>query len=159
MPIAAMPQARALPAVATVPAHQARWEHFEHGADIGVRGIGPTREAAFEQAALALTAVVTPPAGVAPRHRITLHCAADDDEALFVAWLNALVYAMAVRRMLFSRCRVAIADGRLRASAWGEPVDVARHRPAVEVKGATFTALRVALLPAGGWLAQTVVDV
>ena len=24
------------------------WEHFPHIADIGVRGVGPTREAAFE---------------------------------------------------------------------------------------------------------------
>ena len=23
----------------------ARWEHFDHGADIGVRGLGPTRAA------------------------------------------------------------------------------------------------------------------
>lgn len=35
-----------------------RWEHFPHGADIGVRGFGPTMAAAFEQAALAMTAVV-----------------------------------------------------------------------------------------------------
>lgn len=43
-----------------------RWEHFRHEADIGVRGLGATREAAFEQAALALTAVLTDPARVAP---------------------------------------------------------------------------------------------
>jgi hypothetical protein len=24
------------------------WEHFAHGADIGIRGIGPTKEAAFQ---------------------------------------------------------------------------------------------------------------
>jgi tRNA nucleotidyltransferase (CCA-adding enzyme) len=35
---------------------------------------------------------------------------------------------------------------------------VQRHQPAVEVKGATYTALRVAPIE-GGWLAQTVVDV
>jgi tRNA nucleotidyltransferase (CCA-adding enzyme) len=27
------------------------WEHFPHEADMGVRGIGPTKEAAFEGAA------------------------------------------------------------------------------------------------------------
>ena len=36
----------------------ARWEHFEHEADMGVRGFGPTLATAFEQAALAMTAVV-----------------------------------------------------------------------------------------------------
>lgn len=36
----------------------ARWEHFPHQADIGVRGMGATLAQAFEQAALALTAVI-----------------------------------------------------------------------------------------------------
>jgi len=134
------------------------WEHFEHQADIGVRGIGPSREAAFEQAALALTAVITAPDSVAARERVELACEAADEEALFVAWLNAIVYEMAVRRMLFSCYRVAIDGTRLQASAWGEPVLAARHQPAVEVKGATYTALLVARCN-GGWLAQTVVDV
>lgn len=147
------------PAPDALPMVQPRWEHFEHRADIGVRGIGPSREAAFEQAALALTAVVTPVQRVMPRQHIDLACEAADDEALLVAWLNTLVYEMAVRRMLFSRFEVAIDGHRLRASAWGEPVSVPRHRPAVEVKGATFTALRVASGEGGGWLAQTVVDV
>jgi tRNA nucleotidyltransferase (CCA-adding enzyme) len=38
-------------------------------------------------------------------------------------------------------------------------VSVQQHRPAVEVKGATFTALRVSQRDDGLWLAQTVVDV
>lgn len=32
-----------------------RWEHFEHGADIGIRGVGSTKAEAFAQAAMALT--------------------------------------------------------------------------------------------------------
>lgn len=137
----------------------ASWAHFEHRSDIGVRGTGPSRESAFEQAALALTAVVTPPERVMPHHRVELACEAADDESLLVAWLNAVVFEMAVRRMLFSRFQVVIDGLRLRASAWGEPVSVPRHRPAVEIKGATFTGLRVAHDTKGGWLAQTVVDV
>jgi RNA-splicing ligase RtcB len=36
-----------------------RWEHFPHEADTGVRGIGASPAEAFEQAAIALTAVIT----------------------------------------------------------------------------------------------------
>ena len=36
-----------------------QWEHFPHDADVGVRGWGATAAEAFEQAAQALTAVVT----------------------------------------------------------------------------------------------------
>ena len=43
-----------------VPTGQRRkWEHFPHDADVGLRGWGATAAEAFEQAAYALTAVVT----------------------------------------------------------------------------------------------------
>jgi SHS2 domain-containing protein len=135
-----------------------RWEHFPHGADMGVRGLGATQGQAFEQAAMAMTAVVTDPADVRPGEAVAIECEAPDVELLFAEWLNHLIYEMATRRMLFSRFAVEIAGTKLRGEAWGEPVDAARHHPAVEIKGATYTALRVA--PAdSGWLAQTVVDV
>lgn len=135
------------------------WEHFDHGADIGVRGFGATKSGAFEQAALALTAVITDPANVRLHDVIDISCEAPDDELLLAHWLNSVVSQMALRRMLFGRFEVRIDGHRLTAHAWGEPASVARHRPAVEVKGATCTALRVAPIEHGGWLAQTVVDV
>ncbi|HSE57693.1 MAG TPA: archease [Nitrospiraceae bacterium] len=135
------------------------WEHFPHQADMGVRGIGPTKEAAFEAAAMALTAVTTDPQRVSPGEAVTVRCEAPDDELLLVDWLNALVYEMATRRMLFSRFEVRLSDHRLEATLWGEPVDPARHSPAVEVKGATYTSLAVAQDRQGLWTAQCVVDV
>jgi len=139
---------------------EGRWEHFEHGADIGVRGIGRTRAGAFEQAALALTGVITDPALVRPDTAVPIACEAPTDDLLFVDWLNALIYEMSTRRMLFARFDVSIAaDRRLRATAWGERVDRPRHEPAVEVKGATQTALRVAHDAVGTWTAECIVDV
>jgi tRNA nucleotidyltransferase (CCA-adding enzyme) len=136
-----------------------RWEHFAHGADIGVRGVGRTPAQAFEQAALALTAVVTDPAAVVADVHIDIGCAAPDLELLLADWLNALVYEMQVRNMLFGRFEVSLEGARLAARAWGEPVDIARHHPAVEVKGATYTELAVRQLDDGTWIAQCVVDV
>lgn len=136
-----------------------RWEHFDHGADIGVRGIGPTREAAFEQLALALTAVMTDPAKVRLTMAVAISCEALDDESLAVEWLNTLVYEIATRHVLFGAFSVRIEGMKLSAVARGEPVDRVRHEPAVEVKGATYTALRVNRSDDGTWLAQCVVDV
>ena len=135
------------------------WEHFAHGADVGIRGIGPTKEAAFEQIALALTGVITDLKSVRPEDAVTIACEAPSDDLLLVDWLNALVYEMATRRMLFSTFVVAIEESHLHATAWGELVDRVRHEPAVEVKGATYTALRVERLADGHWLVQCVVDV
>lgn len=135
------------------------WEHFDHGADIGVRGFGASKPQAFEQAALALTGVVTDPRSVEPRQTVEIRCEAADDELLLAAWLNAIVTEMALRGMLFARFHVELDGTRLRGTAAGEPTSRARHAPAVEVKGATYTALRVAPTAGGGWVAQTVVDV
>jgi len=136
----------------------ARWEHFEHGADIGIRGSGPTLAEAFAQAALALTGVLTDPGLVRPAEQVAIACAAPDDEVLLVDWLNAIIYEMATRGMLFRRFEVRIDDHRLEAMAFGEKIDTVRHHPAVEVKGATFTALAVRRED-DQWLAQCVVDV
>lgn len=136
----------------------ARWEHFSHEADIGLVGIGPTMAESFRQAALALTAVVTDPASVRPIVGVPLVCRAPTDDLLLVEWLNAIVYEMSTRAMLFGDFAVEVVDGELRATAWGETVDLERHEPAVEVKGATLTELNVGST-AAGWRAQCVVDV
>jgi tRNA nucleotidyltransferase (CCA-adding enzyme) len=134
------------------------WEHFPHDADVGVRGIGATPAEAFERAAEALAAVITH-ARIEPVTSVEVACEAPDLELLFVEWLNAIIYEIAVRAMLFGRFAVRIEGTRLEGTLWGEPVDVARHAPACEPKGATYTALRVAQEMNGLWTAACVVDV
>jgi SHS2 domain-containing protein len=143
---------------ASAVANKVWWENFPHDADVGVRGFGKTAAEAFEQAALALTAVVTH-AEVTPSVQVEVSCEAPDLELLFVEWLNAIIYEMAVRKMLFSRFAVRIDGTRLAGTLWGEPVDVARHAPACEPKGATYTALKVAADKDGTWSAACIVDV
>jgi SHS2 domain-containing protein len=135
------------------------WETFPHEADVGVRGYGDTLAEAFAGAATALTAAICDPAKVGAGETVRIECAADDHELLLVDWLNALIYEMATRHLLFGRFEVDIEGRRLEAYARGEPVDAARHQPAAEVKGATFCELAVKKLADGRWLAQCVVDV
>lgn len=135
------------------------WEHFEHGADIGIRGLAPTLTQAFEQAALAMTAVICNPEQVATTQTVTINCQATDDELLLLDWINELVYQIAVHGFLFSRYQVTIQNGVLAATASGETVDLQKHQPAVEIKGATFTELRVYQRADDLWVAQCVVDV
>jgi tRNA nucleotidyltransferase (CCA-adding enzyme) len=137
----------------------AAWEHFPHEADVGIRGYGPSLAAAFEQAAVAMTAAITDVERIVPSQCVQIVCKAPHADLLLVEWLNALVYEMATRHMLFGRFVVTIEDSRLSGEAWGEFVKVDRHRPAAEVKGATYTALEVSRRADGQWLAQCVVDV
>jgi tRNA nucleotidyltransferase (CCA-adding enzyme) len=135
------------------------WEHFHHVADVGVRGFGNTMAEAFEQAAVAMTAVITEPDSVRAAECVEIACEAPNPEILLADWLNALVFEMAIRHLLFSRFEVRIEGNRLTAKAHGEPVDVTRHQPAAEVKGATLSELEVARGSDGRWHAQCIVDV
>jgi SHS2 domain-containing protein len=135
------------------------WEHFPHGADVGIRGVGRTMAEAFAQAAVALTAAVCDVTSVRPVKVEEIVCRAPSPELLLVDWLNAIVYAMATEHVLFSEFDVRINGTELHAFLKGEPVDRARHQPAVEVEGATHTSLRVEQESEARWIAQCVIDV
>ncbi len=137
----------------------ARWEHFPHDADIGVRGYGASPEEAFAQAALAMMAAILDPATVRIEQTIDIVLEAPRLDLLLVDWLNALIYEMAERRMVFGAFEVTIEDHHLKGRALGEAVSRARHAPAVEAKGATYTELACVEDWPGLWRAQCVIDV
>ena len=135
-----------------------RWQHFPHGADVGVRGIGRSLAEAFAEAARAMTAASVDLDTVELGRSVEIVCSGTDAEDLLYAWLNAVIYEMAIRRMVFGRFDVAIEGGTVRAVAWGETLLPERHQPAVEIKGATFTGLNVRR-EGDDWIAECVVDV
>lgn len=141
-----------------------RFEHFEHGADVGVRGFGATPEKAFEGAASALFSLMAEDlASVRDESVEMLTCSGPDLPELLVAFLNELISLSDVRRLVFGRFEVEIerrGEHDLRLAAWvfGERYDPLRHSSTVEPKGATFTSLKVSPGP-DGWIAQCVVDV
>jgi tRNA nucleotidyltransferase (CCA-adding enzyme) len=106
------------------------------------------------------TAVVTDRDHVEPRDEVVIECEAADLDELFFDWIDAVVFEMSTRQMLLGRFDVRIENGHLRGDVWGEPVDRARHEPAVEIKGRTYTELRVSHDSSKSeWTAQCVVDV
>ncbi|MCK5000457.1 MAG: archease [Planctomycetes bacterium] len=134
------------------------YEHFNHQADIGIKGIGSTIDDAFEQAAIGMMAVICNPRTILPEKEVKIFCTAPDEEFLLVDFLNAIIYEMAVRNMLFGKFEVTVKGDCLEAKAWGEKSDPQKHQTAVEVKGATYTELEVKQ-ESGEWTAQCVIDV
>ena len=126
---------------------------------MGVRGYGATKEEAFAEAARALSALTTDLDAVEPKEAVPIRVEAGDDDQLLYAFLDALVFEMATRHMVFRDFDVAIDDGKLEATVRGEPWDDQRHPAGVEVKGPTFTALHVGRTEDGRFVAQAVVDV
>jgi SHS2 domain-containing protein len=141
-----------------------KFEHFEHGADVGVRGFGATAGEAFEGAALSLFSLLAEGgAAVRPEVEERIEVEAPGLEELLVAFLNELISIADTKGLVFGDFRVEIRGGgcepfRLAARAGGEPFDPARHEFTVQPKGATYTGLRVAQ-EGSRWVAQCVVDV
>lgn len=140
------------------------WQVFDHTADLGLRVEAPTREALFEEAGRALTALIVeePDASVRATERLDVTLDAADPADLLFDWLHALLVAFEVRHLLHARFVVRLEERagglRLRGSAWGERVDPSRHRLAREVKAITYHGLW--LRPHGaGWAAEVIVDV
>lgn len=134
------------------------WEHFEHAADIGIRGYGTTLDQAFEQCAIALTAVISDLETINATECLNVQCQAENVDFLLIDWLNELIYLMATKNMLFKSFNVHIDKFKLSANICGESINTTQHAPAVEIKGATFTELKVEKNN-NGWMAQCVVDV
>lgn len=134
------------------------WEHFQHQTEVGIRGIGGSKAEAFAQAGIALSAMVTDPALINPVQEVDVVCEEADEELLFIDWLNALIQQMTNRRMLFGIFEVYIVGPQLIARMRGEPIEIGRHRPKVEIKGASLTALKVRQRNDGTWLTQCVIE-
>jgi SHS2 domain-containing protein len=134
-----------------------RTAYFEHGADIGVIGRGPTLEGALESAAEATFAIMVDTAAVRPLQKIFVTFDESDPEFALVRWLNELLAEARGHGLVLSRFRLTRVGGKWQGEAAGEPwrSDFARG---TEVKGATLTMLSVAETPRG-WEARCIVDV
>ncbi|HEY7912070.1 MAG TPA: archease [Blastocatellia bacterium] len=134
------------------------WNNFIDEFDVGVRGVGSSLEEAFEEAAVALTAIMTDPEKVELKEEVAITCEAPDLKLLLVEWLNALIRQTATRKMLFSRFDVELDGLRLRATARGEVMDAQKHELGMEPKKATTNDLMVGEGKDGEWIAQCAVD-
>jgi SHS2 domain-containing protein len=134
-------------------------ETFDHTADLGLRIRAPTLDVLFAEAGEALFAAIVEDLGtVEPKQRQDIWLEGDDREYLFFDWLKELLYHFDSEHLLCSRFDVHVVEDRVEASAWGEPLDPARHRLLHEVKAITYHGLKVE--KAGeGWLAEVIVDI
>jgi SHS2 domain-containing protein len=120
------------------------YDYFEHQADMGIVGRGPTVEEAFAQAARALFDLMMDIERVRPLRKVSIRCQAHDRDELLVEWLNGLLAEADIRQLGFGKFHVEmLGRNELEGSAWGEPFDSRRHHPKTEVKAATYSMLFV----------------
>jgi len=135
----------------------ARYETFDHGADIGIRGIGRTCEEALVMAAKAMFSLMVDDVESVPaRSSVEVRVEGVDAEDLLLAWLNQLLAEADIGGLVFSEFSVSVSGWTLEGTAAGS--DFSGHDPGVEVKAATYNLARLSESD-GVWTAQCVVDV
>ena len=141
------------------------YETFEHEADVGIRGKGASIEKAFEEAAKAMFDVEVDVKKVKAKETVKVKCQAENIEELFIEWLNALLSQASLHNMVFSDFKAAIERKhdklfKLEGVAKGEKFNAKKHNIKDEVKGATYSQLKVYQdKKTKKWIAQCIVDV
>jgi SHS2 domain-containing protein len=137
----------------------AMYETFEHTADLGLRVRAADLDTLFVEAAQCLfSAVVEDLATVRPLQKIDVQLPADDIELLLFDWLRQLLYHLDAEHLLCGKFEVHVTEAGVSASAWGEPLDRARHNLEHEVKAITYHGLRVERIGVE-WEAEVIVDI
>jgi SHS2 domain-containing protein len=131
--------------------------YFEHVADMGVIGRGPTLTDAFVTAAEATFAIMADAARLSETLVVEIKFKEGDDELALVTWLNRLLAEARVHGAIFRRFELEREGDAYTGRAYGCMWDDSIPR-GTEVKGATLTALSVKQ-DENGWEARCVVDV
>jgi len=140
------------------------FEIVEHTADVGLLVRGETLEALFANAARGMFHLIAGGATGGPsansgRRRVEVEVEAPDREALLVAWLNELLFRFETERILFGDFDVReVTDGRVTAAVVGQPIDDMDAPLEMELKAATYHALRIDRTDTG-WEAEVLFDV
>ena len=127
--------------------HFSQHTFLEHEADIGLRGTGDCWECAFRAGAAGLLEVMAEPSAVGAGRKRTVKVSGHDIGALFVSWLNELLFLRDAEGMLFSSYDITIeklgsGGYRLAGVILGEKLSQERHGLKTEVKAATFSGLK-----------------
>lgn len=120
------------------------YKYFEHEADVGIIGIGKTLAKAFEEAAKAMFNTEIDIKTVKPKQKVYIECSAENEEELFIEWLNKLLAEADINQMVFSEFKIeSMKNLKIEGYAFGEKYDKKKHQPKVEVKGATYSMLEI----------------
>jgi len=142
-----------------------RYETFEHGADVGIRGYGETLEEAFSEVLKALTTLYVENIDfneVFPASEREVEVSADTLDELLVFFVNKAISLVSLEDVLVIGFQGRIEEREYGYHLTGEflviTFDGERFGYGVEVKGATFTQAKVEKREEG-WIVQCVVDV
>ena len=120
-----------------------RYEIIEHTADAMVRCNGRTLEECFENAAFAMFDLVSDTSLVGKDTEINISIEGDDHESRLYAMLSELLFILDSESLLFCDFKVSFHGNTAECKAFGEYVDVKKHKLRTEIKAVTYHMMDV----------------
>jgi SHS2 domain-containing protein len=125
--------------------------------DAVIEAYGPTLEAAFENAAMALCDTMIDLKLVVPRNEFKFSAKGNDLYSLLFDWLDQVMLLLVADRIAMSQFSVNIKQNNnknndndddgvgylLEGTAKGEPLDLDRHHYKVEIKAVTYHEMEI----------------
>ncbi len=135
------------------------FEVLDYTADVRLKAYGTTLKEVFENAATGMFSLITDLNNIKPVLYDEVFVEAEDRESLLVEWLNELLYRFEVKYRVYKRFEILEWDEehRLRARAYGEPLDLGRHEIKTQIKACGCQMLKVEHNDV--WSAQVIFDV
>jgi SHS2 domain-containing protein len=118
------------------------YEELDHTADIRLRVRSPSPDTLFAETALAMMKIVYGESRPGTIER-TIELRAGTIENLLLDFLSEVLFISEVDYLVFSAASVHINGDTLKAQMTGEPFDPERHRGGTEIKGISYSGLRI----------------
>ncbi len=135
------------------------FEVIEHTADIGIAAYGADLKKVFTNTARGLFNLIAELDTVSEKNIYHIRVNAPDREALLVNWLNELINRYEAKEILFHRFTInTLTNTELKATGYGEKIDLAKHELKTQVKAANYHMLKIEQNK-DGWETQVIFDV
>ena len=119
------------------------YETLDHTADILVKCKGATTEECFESAAYALFDQMVDIRTIEKRKEFSFEIEADCIEDRLYSFLSELLYIMDSEYVVMSEFNVTFVENKVRCEAFGESLDLNKHKPRTEIKAITYHMMNV----------------
>ncbi|HVP93753.1 MAG TPA: archease [Methanoregulaceae archaeon] len=113
-----------------------------HTADIRIRVTSETLEGLFSETAAVMMTIMYGRADPGTVRR-SISIESDSTENLLMDFLSEVLFISEVDALVFSSVVVLLSGMRLTATLLGEPFDPGKHRGGTEIKGVSYSGLRI----------------
>jgi SHS2 domain-containing protein len=135
------------------------YEFIEHTADMGFKAYGGSVGELFVHAAEAFFEAILALESIEEKIQRSIEVQAEALDDLMVGWLDEFLFLYDTEKLVFKGFQIiAIEESHIRANAWGEILDMARHEIKTVIKAVTYHKLYVRKR-GGLWEAQVIFDI